>query len=168
MLEIAERAVGLAMVAQRGPARRHRLVENRANDAGQARCPRAWRAILAREASGGAARRQAGAMQGLADINIAKAGNQGLIEERSFERHCLPRKKPGQSRAVERVAERFYSNVVEEWMRGEFRTRDQLHEAEAARIVVNDARAGREIERDMIVRGIFRARTRACATGLVH
>ena len=38
-----------------------------------------------------------------------------------------------------------------------FRTWDQLHETEAARIVVNDARAGREVERDMIVRGNFLA-----------
>src|SRR3979411_1571309 len=97
-------------------------------------------------------------MQSLADIDIAKTGNQGLIEERGFERRCLPRKKPGQSRAIERVAERFYSNVVEKRMRGEFRTRDKLHEAVAARIVVNDARVGREIERDTIVEGIFRAR----------
>src|SRR6202011_5943488 len=68
------------------------------------------------------------------------------------------RKKPGQSRTVEFAAQRFYSDVVEKRMRGEFRTRDQLHEAEAARIVVNDTRAGREVERDMIVQGIFRAR----------
>ena len=75
MLEIAKRAIGLSMIAQRGPARRHRLVQNLADDAREARCPRAWRAIVACEASGGAARRQAGAMQSLADINIAKTGD---------------------------------------------------------------------------------------------
>src|SRR3984893_10356706 len=105
-------------------------------------------------------------MQRLADVNIAKTGNQGLIEERGFERRCLPRKKPGQSRAVEFVAQRFYSDVVEKRMRGEVRTRDQLHEAEAGRIVVNDTRARREVERDMIVQGIFRARTGDWPAGL--
>src|SRR5450631_89156 len=40
-------------------------------------------------------------------------------------------------------------------MRGEVRTRNQLHEAEAAGIVVNDAGAGREVEGDVIMRGIF-------------
>src|ERR1700730_6734332 len=98
-------------------------------------------------------------MQSLADINVAKTGNQGLIEERGFERICLPRKKPGQSRAVERIAERFDANVVEKRMRVEFRTQDQLHEAEAARMIVNDTRAGRKVECDMIVQGIFRAHT---------
>src|SRR5580693_3513379 len=105
-------------------------------------------------------------MQSLADINIAETGNQGLIEERGFERRCLPRKKSGESRAVEFVAERFYSDVVEKRMRGKFRTWDQLHEAEAAGVVINDAHAGREVEGDMIVLGVFRARNGDRPAGL--
>ena len=40
-------------------------------------------------------------------------------------------------------------------MRGEFQTRNELHKAEAARIVVNNAGASRELEGDMVMRGIL-------------
>ena len=119
VLEIAERAVGLTMIAQRRAAGRDGFEKNLADRSGEPVGALGRSAVLAREAAGGAARRQAGPMQGLADIDIAEARDERLVEQRSLERRRLAGEKRREPRAVELVAERFDPDIAKQCVIGE-------------------------------------------------
>jgi hypothetical protein len=95
-------------------------------------------------------------MQSLAGINIPEAGNELLVEERSFKGGALRTSKPGKCRSVKRVAEGLDSGTAEQRMSGKGMAWNEQHEAETARIIVDDTGTGREVEDDVIMRGIFR------------
>ncbi len=151
VLEITELAIGAGMVAQGGAAGLQRLFQNRADGlrerAGAAR----------RERAGEAARRQPGPEQGLADIDIAEARNDLLVEQRRLERGLAPRKYGRQEIAAEFVAERLDPQPLEKRVLEKLGTAAQQHEAEAARIVIGDAGAGIGGQHNVIVRRKARA-----------
>ena len=66
--------------------------------------------------AGGTVGRQARAMQGLADIDIAKAGDQFLIEQGRLERGFPSGEKLRQRLGVESVGERFDAQIREKGM----------------------------------------------------
>ncbi len=151
VLKITELAIGAGMVAQGGAAGLQRLFQNRADGLGErARAAR-------RERAGEAARRQAGPEQGLADIDIAEARNDLLVEQRGLERGLAPRKYGRQEIAAEFVAERLDPQPLEKRVLEKLGAAAQQHEAEAARIVIGDAGAGIGRQDDVIVRRKARA-----------
>src|SRR4029077_14512212 len=83
MLEIAELAIGLDIIAQGGTARSDRLAQHLGHGAGQSLGP------LALHRAGQAARRDAGAEQRLRGIDIADARHHPLIEQRGLDRRPL-------------------------------------------------------------------------------
>src|SRR5690606_21252397 len=111
MLKIAKRAVGLRIVAQRGAAGGDRLLKRLADRRGEPlrRRPRAGMG----QRAGGPQRREAGAMQRFANINIAEAGDERLVEQRSFQRRSPACEKICEQRAVERLAERLDAHAPE-------------------------------------------------------
>ncbi len=151
MLEIAERAVGLSVVAQRRAAGRERRVENLADRAREAP-ERSFRPAGGRDQpAAGGERRNPGAVQRLADIDIAEPGDHALIQQQGLDRRRPAAKGAGEKGGVERVAQRLDPEAVEQLVRVERRRRDEQHEAEAARVVVGDAGAVFHMEDDVIV-----------------
>src|SRR5262245_56602374 len=80
VLEVAEGAVDLRMVAQGRAARRHRLEEDLADREGETLGLHRRPAGAGGEAAGGGPGIEARAMQGLGDVDVAEAGDQTLIE----------------------------------------------------------------------------------------
>ena len=141
VLEIAERAVGAAMIAQRRAAGLDRVVEHRLDGVDQ----RARRARSARRDGRRwwrlALRRQQCAMQRLADIDVAEPRDDALIEQRRLQAGVLAGARLRQHGGVERVAERLGAERAQQRLVAEPRARHQLHRAEPARIVEADHRA---------------------------
>ena len=99
------------------------------------------------------------AVQRLADIDVAEPGNDALIRQRGLQRGLLAVAGLRQHRGVERIAERLRpERTHHRFAASSVVARDQLHEAEAARIVERDDRAVRHVEHDVIVRRELAAR----------
>ena len=106
VLEIAERAVRASVVAQRRAARLDRLFEHLANVFTS--CP-----ACAGRPSAPAARAIAGAEQRLADIDVAKPGDDALVEQRRLYRLPPPGERASSWAGVERAAERLRAEPLE-------------------------------------------------------
>src|SRR3984893_13562989 len=85
VLEIAELARGLAMVAQRRAAGLDRLVQHRVNRGDQPFGVIGRLALFGGQRRGRSARRQMSAKQRLADIDIAEPGDHALVEQRRLQ-----------------------------------------------------------------------------------
>src|SRR5947209_17796587 len=96
-------------------------------------------------------------MQRFTDVNVAEAGDEALVEQRSFQWRRLAGEKPREERAIELVAERLDSHSGKERMPVEPNARNDQHEAEPAWIVIDDAGTVRHAEHDMVVRGSSRS-----------
>ena len=94
----------------------------------------------------------------LKEKSIPQAGDQTLIEQQSFHRRFPAREGAREEIRVKRRIERFDAQITKMWVFVEFRNRQQQHEAETARIVVDDATAMIEMQHDMIMRCVFVAR----------
>ena len=99
-------------------------------------------------------RRNAGAVQRFDDVDVAEPSDDALIQQRRFDRRLLVRERAFQIRLMKLIAERLRPHRLEEGMRVEFALRDQIHVAEAARIVELKPRALLHLDHDMRVRGI--------------
>ena len=75
------------------------------------------------------------AVKRLADIDVAEPRDHTLVGERGLERGLLAAARPRQHRGVEFVAERLGPERAQERLLVELFARDDLHGAEAARIV---------------------------------
>ena len=121
VLEVAERSVRLAVVAQRGAARCDRLLEDGADLRCQAISPRGRTTVGARERRRGAARREAGAVQRLAHVDIAEAGDPRLVEKRGLQGDAAAGEQPREGGAVEGGAKRLEPEAGEQRMSGRAR-----------------------------------------------
>ena len=97
-------------------------------------------------------------MQRLAHIDVAEAGHDLLVGQRRLEARRLAGAGARQHGRVERSVERLGPDLPHQRMLGELIGRHQQHQPEAARIVEDDAGAGRHVEHDMVVRPRLRAR----------
>ena len=95
--------------------------------------------------------RQARPEQRLADIDVAKPGNDALIEQKGFERLRLAWRALRQIGRRKRVRQRLHAKVFEMRMRRPSRHVEQRHIAEAARIVVADRCAAAHGENHVVV-----------------
>ena len=107
MLEVAERSVRAHVVAQGRAAGFDRLVQHLVDRGHQPLGMIGRRVLLVRERRGLPLRRQMRAKQRLADIDVAQAGNDTLIQQRRLQTRGLARRRLGQHRRVESVAERL-------------------------------------------------------------
>ena len=107
MLEIAERAIGLAVVPEARPARRDGIRDDGADRLLKPFQPGRRPPVRADKGPRAPARRQAGPVQRLADINVAEAGDPLLIEKRGLQRRTLAAKEPRQMRGERGVADGF-------------------------------------------------------------
>ncbi len=98
-----------------------------------------------------AQRRDAGAVEHLADIDIAEARNDPLVEERGLDRGLAPLEAGGEVGFVEGIAERFWPDIGQQPMTIERVGGDQIHRAEAAGVVEGNARAGVGIKHHMVM-----------------
>src|SRR5229473_1757002 len=101
VLEIAELAIGLDVIAQRRPAGLDRLAENLADRRGEPLGPRAD------DRRGEPARRQPGAKERLADIDVAEPGDDALIEQGRLDRGQLAGQDPVEIGAVKTRLQRL-------------------------------------------------------------
>src|SRR5690606_20303923 len=86
VLEVAKRAVGVDIVAQRGAARLDGIGDDGAYGRGEFFRALAHLAVCRRNGACRAPGRQAGAPQRLRHIYVAEASDQRLVEERGLER----------------------------------------------------------------------------------
>ena len=157
MLEQPELAVGPAVIAQRGAAGLDRVLEHGLDGIDEFFRAFGRRARLDRDRGRPPPGRKPRPVQRLADINVAETGDDLLIQERGLERRLLALAGARQHRSVEFVAERLGPKRAQQRLPVELGARDELHHAEAARIVEGDPRAGRHVEHHVVVRGVLRA-----------
>src|SRR5919199_3295575 len=140
-LEAAGPAVGLAVVAERRAACRHGFFEHGAGGARQRLGPGA--SGPGRDRAGAAQRRQPSPPQRLAHIDVAEPSHEPLVHQRGLEARAPAAKGGDEPRSVERRRQRFDAEMPEQRMAVETGFVSQDHEAEAARVVVDDADAAR-------------------------
>ena len=92
-------------------------------------------------------------MQALADVDIAEPCDEPLVQKRCLEGCFSSAEQAGQAGSVEFIAERFEPQIAEKRMGAEIGSGDQIHEAEAAGIVVGDHRPVREVKHHMVMGG---------------
>lgn len=97
-------------------------------------------------------RRKPSAMQRLADIDVTEASDETLVEQGRFQRCLLARKQRGKQCAVQFIAERLDPEPFHVAALRQGRTRHEIHEAEPARIIIDDARTALDVEHDVIMR----------------
>ncbi len=85
-------------------------------------------------------------------VDIAKTSDQGLVEQDDLQ-GCLPARQKRRKRGpVERIAKRLDPEVLEELVGVEFGAGARSHEAEPARVVVGDNRAGGAVKYHVVMR----------------
>ena len=99
-------------------------------------------------------------MQRLAGIDVAEPGYHALVEKRRFERRAAAGKGGAQIFGIEVVAEGLWTKRVEKRVARCRGSVDDVHQAEAAGIGVDDAGAVIEQEGDVIVVRPLGGRTR--------
>src|SRR6516225_8800903 len=100
-------------------------------------------------------RRQMGAKQRLAGVDITKPRDHALIEQSSLQAGLLVGACASQHGGVELIAERLRAEVLEQRLAVERVAGDDFHVAEAAWIVEHDGRTRRHLEHDVIVGAIL-------------
>ncbi len=111
MLEIARRTICLPMIPQRGAACGKRLTENGSDCVRQPAQSGARAAPGVEERACGAARRNAGPMQSLADVNIAKAGDGFLIQKNRLDWRLATGEGAGERLRVEARLQRLHAEI---------------------------------------------------------
>src|SRR4051794_20485826 len=96
VLEIAELAVGAAMIAQRRAAGADRIVEDRTNRFSKGVRAPIWLSMSIRDGRCNALGREMRAVQRLTHVDIAEPSNDALVRERGLQRGLLPRAGLGQ------------------------------------------------------------------------
>ena len=81
------------------------------------------------------------AKQRLADIDVAEARDHALVEQRRLQAGLLVGAGARQHGGIELIAERLGAEPLQQRLLVERVARDDLHVAEAARIVEDDVRA---------------------------
>ena len=166
ILEIAPRTVGPDVVPEARSAGGNRVAENRPNRGRERRKPGVGAAI-SHQAAGPPARRKARPKESLADIDVAEAGDAALVEQGGLERRLRTLEHARQACGSRSHRQRLGAKPAQQPVPGELARRRQIHESEAPRIVVDDARAVIEVKNDMIMRtctrGIRRRRDRLLA-----
>ena len=117
---------------------------------------RTWRTAVARPAegakaqlAGGSGRRDPGAKQGLAHVDVAQSRHQALIEQEGLRPASPPGEGPGEIRAVERLAQRFGTHAGKARVRVQGGCDRQVHEAETSRIEEGDPVSRLSDEKDV-------------------
>src|SRR5229473_2216484 len=108
VLEIAELAIGLDIIAQRRPAGLDRLAENLADRGGEPGGTRPGHRC------GEPARRQTGTKESFADIDVAEPGDDPLVEQRRLDRGQSAGQGPVEVAAVEARLQRLRTHPGQE------------------------------------------------------
>lgn len=146
MLEIAQLAIRMGVIPQGGPARRNGILQHRANGGCKPRGPH--RPGNARRAS---LRREARTEQRLTHIDIAQPRHVALVEQGGLD-GCLPPAQPlGEKGCGKLVPQRLRPHRQKMPARLKLCLRHEIHEAEAAVIGIDDARAVLHVEHDMVM-----------------
>ena len=96
------------------------------------------------------------AVQCLADINVAQAGDDLLVQQCRLEVRLLAPASLRQHGGVEGVAERLRPKPIQQRLGVELCARHDLHRAKTARIVEGDDRARRHVKYDVVMRRMLR------------
>ena len=97
---------------------------------------------------------QPGAVKRFADIDVAETGNQPLIEESGLQRRDLVAEEERQTLRAHGLAQWLDPHRGEMLTASEVQGRHEVHEAEAARIVIGDGGAVRHRHHHMVVLGV--------------
>ena len=90
-------------------------------------------------------------MERFAHIDVAEPRDDFLVRQRGLERGLLALARMCQHRRVEFVAERLGTERTQQRLAVELGAGDELHHAEASRIVEGNARARGHVEHDVIM-----------------
>ena len=145
MLEIAELARNLRMVAKGRSAGLDRRQEHRSQRVDETAEPPLG------DTAGPAHRVDAGLKQGLAGVDVADPGDHVLVQKKRLDRGHSPDRLACQIAAGEGRAKRLWTKRGQERMRKHRLARCQRHEAESPGIGINE-RATRGFEAQMVVR----------------
>src|SRR5262245_35003628 len=141
VLEISELAVGAAVIAQRGAAGLDRRLEHGLDGIDQRLRAPVGKTRSRRDRGGPPPGREPRAVECLADVYIAEPGDDLLIRQRGLQRGLLALARARQHAGVEFVAERLGTERAQQRLLVERGAGNELHHAEAARVVEGDARA---------------------------
>lgn len=166
MLEIAERSIGVHIIAQGRSACCDRFRDHLPDGLGEGDASFRRLAGSAGKRARRPFRREMRPPKRLADIDIAKARNQTLIEKDGLERRFPVREGARHIVRGEGVSRRFNAHIPEMAASVECGAGRQIHEAEAARIVIDDAPAIGHMEDDMVMSRGFAARAVEIAGGI--
>src|SRR5262249_6449602 len=139
VLEVAELAVGAAMIAQRGAAGGDRIREHGLDGIDQPLRALVRRRSLARDRGRAPLGREPRAVERLADVNVAEPGHHLLVRQRGLERGLLALARAREYGGIEFVAERLGAERAQQRLALELGAGDELHHAEATRVVEGNA-----------------------------
>ena len=117
-------------------------------------------AFAADQGAGLAAGRQACTMQRFADIDIAEPCDDVLVEQCRLERRCLATEPLRQVVGIEGIAERLDPDPAQKLVGLSIVPRDEVHDAKAAGIGIDDPGSIIEADHHMIVRPLSRVSCR--------
>lgn len=132
MLEISKLAGRLHIVAQARSAGGNGVFKHFADGQSQFFC------LAAAQATRLAQWRNPSAEEGFRDINIAKSGNNALVQQRIFYRRVLASQSLGQIFAAEAVAQGLWAKPLQQFVIIQPVGRDQVHHAKAPCVIKND------------------------------
>ena len=155
LLEAAELAVGLLVVAQRGAAGADGIDEHRLDLRNQTLGRGRGLAGLGCEARGAFPGIEAGAEERFAHVDVAEAGDDALVHQEGLEVDFLAACPPGEIGRVQVVAQGLDAQAAKESVLFYFGSRDQRHVSETAGIVVRDDGAARHRENQVVVLGVM-------------
>src|SRR5262249_44776116 len=131
VLEIAELAVGAAVIAQRGAAGGDRVREHGPDGIDQPVRALVRRPGPARDRRCAPLGREPRAVERLADVNVAEPSHHLLVRQRGLERGLLALARTREHRGIELVAERLGTERAQERLALELGAGNELHHAEA-------------------------------------
>jgi len=153
VLKVAERTVGRAIITQCGAAGCNGIIQHVADHRHQALGPTAGLAASGGQTAGQTARAQFCAVKRFAHIDVAKAGNVALIEQKRFEVRRPALCPVRDVRGVQLIAERLNAHFRKVPARVDFVGWHKIHEAKPPRVIVGNTCATFEMEYDMVVSG---------------
>ena len=158
MLKAAEPAVGALVVAQRRAAGLDGIRQHGLDGGDQSFRFFGGLARFRGQRAGALQRRNAGAMQRLAGVDVAEAGDQFLVEQRRLDRGGLAFEARREPFGRKGGAERLDAEALEQSVLVEPLGPDQVHQPEAPRVGVTHLSAVAEMKHDMLMLRHFPSR----------
>jgi hypothetical protein len=153
VLKVAQGAVSGAIIAQRGATCGDGIIEYIADQRHETFGTAGWPATGCRKAAGLPAWAEFGPVKRLTHIDIAKACDVALIEQKRFKVSGSPLRPGRDVVGVELIAQRLDTHLCKMLAGLECVGWNEIHKAKPPRVIVGNASAAFEVEYDVVVGG---------------